>query len=266
MILIKIGGGKNINWDYIAEDIAKLDKKEKIIVIHGASETRDKIALQLKTPTQTVTSPSGVTSVFTDQNAIDVFLMAYAGLVNKKIVVSLQKHGVNAIGLSGIDGKLWLGKHKNNILIKQGDKTKLITGSLTGRVEKINTNLLHLLLSNNYTPVLCPPALSYDNVIINCDNDWATAILAGALDLKTIVVLFEAPGMLKNYTDENTIIPIVDKTKLFQIMPFAQGRMKKKIIGAQKAFELGVQTIYWGDGRIKNPIINLLSGKGTIIR
>jgi len=266
MILIKIGGGKNINWNYIAEDIVQLRKKEEIIVVHGASETRDKIAKQLKTPTKTVISPSGISSVLTDQNAIDIFLMTYSGLINKKIVAVFQKNGINAIGLSGVDGKLFQAKQKNNILIKKGRKTKLVTSNLTGRVEVINIQLLHLLLSNNYTPVLCPPAISYEDNIVNVDNDWTTAVLAGALTINKIIVLFEAPGMLKNYQDEKSVIPLIDKNELNTMKPFAHGRMAKKVLGALRAFELGVKTIYWGDGRVKNPIINLLLGKGTIIK
>ena len=48
-------------------------------------------------------------------------------------------------------------------------------------------------------------------------------------------------------------------------MGFAKGRMKKKILGAKKAFELGVEEIFWGDGRVKNSISSALKGNGTVI-
>src|SRR5260370_29500905 len=101
MLLIKIGGGQQINLDFIAQDIAThLADGEQIVLIHGASTTRDEIAQKLNIPTKTITSPSGITSVYTDAQAIDVFLMVYCGLVNKKIVNTLQKHNINALGLS----------------------------------------------------------------------------------------------------------------------------------------------------------------------
>ncbi len=84
MYLIKAGGGKTINWEYIAEDIVEISKTEKVVVIHGASAWRDEIAQKLNIPTKTITSPSGISSVYTDHHAIDVFLMVYAGLINKK--------------------------------------------------------------------------------------------------------------------------------------------------------------------------------------
>ena len=265
MLLIKIGGGKNIDWDNIAKDIADVTKKEKIILVHGASAIRDEIAKKLSSPTKIITSPSGITSVYTDQKALDVFLMVYAGLVNKKIVANLHKHGVNAVGLSGIDGKLWQAKWKKETYSQVNGKTKLISDNLTGRVEKVNTELIDLLLKNNYLPVMCPPAISFENQIVNTDNDWAISIMASALKIEKIIVLFEAPGLLKNIHDQTSVIKKIRKEDLDDFMKFAQGRMKKKILGAKKAFELGLREMYWGDARIKQPITRVLEGNGTII-
>jgi [amino group carrier protein]-L-2-aminoadipate 6-kinase len=192
MILIKIGGGKQININAICADIKTLiDKGEKIILVHGASTTRDEIAASLNHPTNTIVSPSGVSSVYTDAKSIDIFLMSYVGLINKRLVEKLQQHGVNAVGLSGIDGKLWQGKRKKVVYSQVNGKTKLISDSMTGKVEKINSSLITLLLENGYTPVLCPPAISDENEIINTDNDWATGVMVGALGIEKMVVLFE---------------------------------------------------------------------------
>lgn len=266
MILIKVGGGKQINWGHVASDIKTLvNQGEQVVIIHGASQTRNALAKQLGTPTKVIVSPSGVSSVYTDQKAIDIFLMAYAGLVNKKIVARLQAYGINAIGLSGIDGHLWTGKRKKVVYSKEGKKTKIITDNLTGRIEKVNTGLIRVLLQHNFVPVICPPALDENNQIINADNDWATAVMAGSLKIDRIVVLFEAPGLLAKFGDESSLIKTVDKDQLDKYLNFAQGLMKKKILGAKEAFKLGVKKIFWSDGRIKNPVINALKGKGTVI-
>jgi acetylglutamate/LysW-gamma-L-alpha-aminoadipate kinase len=267
MLLLKIGGGKNINLNFISDDIASLIARgEKIVVVHGASVTRDEIAQQLGIPTKTITSPSGVSSVYTDEKAIDVFLMSYAGLVNKKIVATLQKHGVNAVGLSGIDGRLWEAKRKDVVYAVENGKTKLIKDNLTGKVEKVNADLIELLIEHGYVPVICPPAISFDNEIVNTDNDFATVVMAEALKIKEIIVLFEAPGMLKNVHNEKSVIPKIEKEKLDDYLEYAVGRMKKKLLGTQKAFEHGVEKIYWSDGRIQHPVLNALDGKGTVIQ
>ncbi len=265
MILVKVGGGKTINWDFIAEDIKTLQKKEKIIIIHGASVKRDEIAKKLGSPTKTVTSPSGITSVYTDEKALEIFLMVYAGLMNKQIVAKLLKHGVNAVGLSGVDGALWQAKAKKELLIQEGKKVKLVKDNRTGRVEKINTDLIKMLIKNNYVPVISAPAISYENEIVNTDNDWAAAVTAGSLQVEKLIYLFEAPGLLKNHKDESTHIKKIQKIKLSEYLQYAEGRMKKKLLGVQKAIELGVKHIYWGDGRIKSPVTSALLGKGTVI-
>ncbi|MBI4226258.1 [LysW]-aminoadipate kinase, partial [Candidatus Roizmanbacteria bacterium] len=241
MILIKVGGGKTINWDYIAEDLAKIIKKEQVIIVHGASGIRDEIAQKLGHPTKTVASPSGISSVYTDKKALDIFLMVYAGLVNKKIVATLQRYNINAVGLSGVDGKLWEGKRKANLYVQDNNKTKLITDNLTGKVEKINSKLISILIENKFVPVICPPAISYDNEIINTDNDFAIAVMIRALKIKKLISLFEAPGLLKDVSNEKSLVSQIKKSELDKMMTLAKGRMKKKLMGAIKAFENGIE-------------------------
>lgn len=266
MLIIKIGGGKEIQWNYICEDVYQLvSSGQKIIIVHGASEKRNELAKIFGAPTKTVISPSGISSVLTDRTAIEIFLMAYAGLINKQLVEKLIAHGINAVGLSGIDGKLWQAKKKGNIFVKENGKTKLVKGNLTGRVEKVNHQLLALLIDHGYVPVISAPAISYENEIVNTDNDWATAVTAGSLQAKEIMYLFEATGLLKDFSDKSSVIAHIDKNHIDEFMHSAEGRMKKKLLGVKKAFELGVEKIYFGDGRIKNPIQSALEGKGTII-
>lgn len=265
MIVVKIGGGSTINWDYIGADIRALQKKDSLIIVHGASVKRDEIAKKLGAPTKVVTSPSGISSVYTDEKAIEIFLMVYSGLTNKQISALLLKHGINAIGLSGVDAKLWQAKPKKELLSKEGNKIKLLKNNKTGRVEKINTNLLKTLLENGYVPVISAPAISYEYEIVNTDNDWAAAVTAASMRAEKLVYLFEAPGLLKDYRKESSLIKHIPRDKISEYLKYANGRMKKKLLGAKKALELGVKNIYFGDGRIKNPISSVLKGKGTVI-
>jgi acetylglutamate/LysW-gamma-L-alpha-aminoadipate kinase len=255
-----------LNWEGVCRDVASLAEGERVVIVHGASARRDEIAARLNVPTRTVESPSGVTSVYTDEAALDVFLMVYAGLVNKRIVALLQRCGVNAVGLSGVDGALWRAKAKKEILVKEGTKTKLLTGNLTGRVEGVNFELIRLLLDHGYLPVICPPALSHECEIVNTDNDTAAGVMAEYLGVKRMVSLFEAPGLLKNPDDEASLIRHIDMNRIEQFLEYGRGRMKKKILGAKLAINAGVEAIYWGDGRIDRPVLSALQGNGTVIR
>ncbi len=266
MILIKAGGGRGINWEGICRNIAEILVSEPAVLVHGASAWRDEIAARLSVPVKKVVSPSGVSSVYTDAEAIDIFLMAYAGLVNKRVVARLQAHGVNALGLTGVDGRLWQARAKKDILVRDAGKTKLLRDNLSGRVERINGGLLRLLIDQGYCPVICAPAISYEGEIVNTDNDTAAAVMAEELGIKTMVYLFEAPGLLRDPDREDSLIRTVDRLRIDDVLSFARERMKRKLMGVKRAFEGGVDTVYFADGRIENPVRDALAGKGTVIR
>lgn len=264
MIILKVGGGKGINWDYIAEDLARV--KEHVVVVHGANAWMGEIAEKLGAPERTITSPSGHVSRYTDARAMEVLTMVYSGLINKKIVACLQRHGINAIGLSGADGRIWLGKRKDHILSQEGNKVKVVSDSATGVVESVNAALLRQLVGAGYTPVLTVPAITHSGELINVDNDRAAAVMAKDLKAETIVMLFEAPGLLADLADEGSLVHEVAGMQLDAYLEKVQGRMKKKLLGAREALSFGVEKIYFGDGRLPQPLSSVLAGNGTLLK
>ena len=266
MILVKAGGGAGLNWEGIALDLAELHQAVPLILVHGANALRNEIAARLGITLHTVVSPSGIASVYTDREALDVFLMAYAGVANKRIVALLQRHGLQAVGLCGVDGRLWEAKAKKDLLVRDNGKTKLLRNNLTGRVERINVELLQLLLDHGYVPVMCAPAISREHEIVNTDNDTAAAVMAAELKLKTIIFLFEAPGFLREADRPESLIPRLSRSELDGCLAWARGRMQKKLMAAKQALESGVQEVIFGDGRLMNPVKEALAGRGTVIR
>ncbi len=264
MIILKVGGGKNINWDYIASDIKNLG--EKVVIVHGANVWMREISEKLGLPEKIITSPSGFTSRYTDSKVMEGLTMIYSGLINKKIVATLQKHGVNAVGLTGADGKLWLGKRKEIIYEKAGDKVKIIRDSLTGNVVSVNVSLLTLLIKEGYTPVITIPAITDKGELINVDNDRAVAVMVKALSVAKVVMLFEASGLLADNEDESSKISSIEKQKLDSFLEKAHGRIRKKLLGAKEAILHGAKHVYFGDGRIAHPVKEALLGKGTVIQ
>jgi len=75
------------------------------IIVHGANALRDKLAEALGQPKEVITSVKGYSSVYSDDKMIDLMMMSYAGIRNKRIVELCHKHGINAVGLSD-----WMGK------------------------------------------------------------------------------------------------------------------------------------------------------------
>ena len=88
--------------------------------------------------------------MFSDTQAIDVILMSYAGLRNRRLVELCQQHGVNAVGLTGLDGRVVEGQRNRGIRVHEGGKT-LIKRDFSGKPRRVNTALLRLLLDHGYT-------------------------------------------------------------------------------------------------------------------
>lgn len=266
MLLIKIGGGKSVNIDSLSKDAARIAKSNKLLFLHGASEYRDEFASKLGIPTSTIISPSGHSGVYTDKNAIDVMSMVYSGLINKRLVSAFQKAGINAIGLCGADGKVIQGIRKESILSVENGKTKLIKDTYSGKATVVNADLLNLLIKNGYTPLLTQPIISQDGDLINSDNDRNIALIAQAMNIREVVILFEAKGLYKDFNDQSTLIAKVNRSELDELIATLSGRIKKKLLGVKEAFELGVQKVYFGDSRCDNPISSALAGEGTVIQ
>ena len=265
-IIVKVGGSAGINYDLVCDDIAALVKEgQRIVLVHGGSDETNRISTALGKPPRVLTSPQGYTSRYTDSETLDIFCMVYAGKTNTRIVERLQKRGVNAIGLSGLDGRLLEGPRKASVRSVVDGKQVLVRDDYTGKVEKVNSALLHLLLDNGYTPVISPPAISTEGEAINVDGDRASAMIARAMGAKQLVILSNIPGLLRAFPDETTLITHIKFEDLDQALGFAEGRMKKKVLGASEAIAGGVEQVVFGDARIAGCVRAAMAGRGTVI-
>ncbi|MBI3537995.1 MAG: [LysW]-aminoadipate kinase [Chloroflexi bacterium] len=266
MIVAKIGGSRGINLEFVCADIAVLAKSGKqIVIMHGAGNEANDLGEKLGAPAKHVTSPQGFTSRYTDRATLEIYVMAACGKINTFLCERLQKLGVNAIGLSGVDGRVLEGTRKDAIRIVEDGKQKILRDDFTGRVEKVNADLLRALLEKSYVPVIAPLAISFQSDAMNVDGDRAAAMVASALGAEQLIILTNVPGLLRNFPDETSLIARIDKNKVEASIDFAEGRMKKKVLGASEALKLGVKQIIFVDGRVEQPIQNALDGKGTVI-
>jgi len=262
MIIVKIGGGEGINLEGIVQDLAQL--KEKFIVVHGANALRDKLAEDLKQPKKVVTSVSGYASVYSDETMIDLMMMAYAGARNKRIVELCHQHGINAVGLSGLDGKVVQGVRNKGIRIYQDGKLKVLR-DFSGKPETINKGLLDLLLDHGYVPILTVPIIDEQNNAINTENDDVVSVLQKTMRAETVINLIEAPGFLENKDDEASLIKHIAAAELEAREQQVDGRMKRKMLAVRKLFEHGASRVIIADGRGDHPVADALSAKGTVI-
>ena len=262
MIIVKIGGGEKINIEGIIADLAAID--EQYLIVHGANALRDKLAEDLGQPKQVLTSVKGYSSVYSDDKLLDVMMMAYAGLRNKRIVELCQRSGINAVGLTGLDGKMVRGKRNQGIRVYQGKKLKIVR-DFSGKPQSVNTSLLYLLLDNGYVPVLTVPIIDEHNVAINTENDDVVRVLQQALKADTVINLIEAPGFLENKEDAGSLIESIPAAELEAREQQVEGRMKRKMLAVKKLFEQGATRVIISDGRTDHPVSDALAGRGTVI-
>jgi acetylglutamate/LysW-gamma-L-alpha-aminoadipate kinase len=262
VLVVKIGGAIGTGFENLAQDLTKY---KDFILVHGGSHDMNIISEKLEIPPRFVTSISGHVSRYTDEATLDVLKMVYSGKVNKTIIETMRKKGINAIGLSGLDGGLLKGKRKEAIRIVEGGKRKILRGDNTGKVEEVNSGLLRLLLNAGYIPVITIPIEAFDGGGLNADADRAAAAVASAMGANTLVILSNVPGLLKDPEDDSTLIEAIPKGQLESYVDFAQKRMKKKILGASEAIAGGVDKVIIGNANIDNPLTKALSGLGTVI-
>ncbi len=266
MIVVKVGGGTSLNIDAVVSDIVRLRAKgTELLLVHGGAQTTNAVAEALGHPPEFVTSETGHTSRRTDRRTLEIFEMVYCGQLNKMWVEKLQTRGINAVGLSGLDGRVFEGTRKDTLRIRVDGRRMVLRDDWTGTVEKVNTELLKLLIGGGYFPVLTPPGSSTAGEAINVDGDRAAAMVAGAFNADALVILTDQVGLLKQFPDESTLITNIPKGQAGQFMEFAEGRMKKKVMGAVEAIEGGVGKVIFGDGRVDEPITRALAGAGTHI-
>jgi acetylglutamate/LysW-gamma-L-alpha-aminoadipate kinase len=266
MIIVKVGGGAGIDYDALCADIAGLwASGRRMALLHGGSHETNLLAERLGHPPRFVLSPSGYSSRYTDRATLEIFMMAYSGKVNKLIVERLQRLGVNAFGLSGLDGRLLEGRRKAVIRIVEDGKQKVLRDDWTGTVERVNSGLIVALLEGGYLPVIAPLASSFDGEAINVDGDRAAAAVAAALGAEALLLLSNVPGLLRAFPDESTLIPRIERAAVEEFLPIAQGRMKKKVLGAAEALAGRVGRVVLGDARSAQPVSRALAGEGTVI-
>jgi acetylglutamate/LysW-gamma-L-alpha-aminoadipate kinase len=262
-LVIKIGGATGVATVNILDEVARLiGSGERIVLLHGGSELTNELSERLGHPMRTVTSPNGMTSRYTDAETLNIFAMAVAGAINTELVAGLQQRGINALGLCGVDGRLLVARRKSVVrTVTSEGRTMLLRDDYTGQIEQVNARLLDQLLAAGYTPVVAPLALSYEGERLNVDGDRAAAAIAVALQADTLVLMTNVPGLLRDINDATSLIHAIPVADLEDCMAYAQGRMRKKLLGAQEALRGGVSRVCIGNESLQA----VLNGAGTTI-
>ena len=257
MITIKIGGSviDDLHPTTIS-DIKKFSENEGVILVHGGGKEVTKVCEQLGKEPKFVTSPSGIKSRYTDKETAEIFTMVMSGRINKTIVRMLQQNGINAVGLSGVDGKIIQADRKKKLLIvNEKGRKQAIDGGYTGKISNVNDSLIKSLLKQGFTPVIAPIALSEESEFLNVDGDRAAAYVAAKFQSDKVLFITNVDGLLM----DDKLVKNLTLEEAKKIRPKIGPGMEKKILAATEALDMGVKEALIANGQKENPISSAIA-------
>lgn len=200
-IVIKYGGNAIVDPELTRDLLGRIvnlrNEGYNIVIVHGGGPFI-KQNLEL----------AGIESEFiggqrkTDSKAMKYIEMSLKGEVNGNIVREINLLGAKAVGLSGKDGLLAVAKKRYHY---DEDENEVDIGQV-GDIEKVNTDIIDLLLENNFIPVVASIATGRDGIDYNINADNFAGFLAAALNADELLLLTDIDGLLMNPEDETTII------------------------------------------------------------
>jgi len=252
-LVVKIGGSllRYGASGEILDDLAKQAGSNQLILVHGGGDVVTDIAQRLGKEQKFIVSPEGIRSRFTDKETSEIYTMVMSGMISKKLTASLEKRGVRAVSLSGLDGSLLIARRKKKLVTVDGrGRRMLIDGGYTGKIERVNSNLIENLLAGRYLPLISPIAISEEGDALNVDGDRAAASVAIAVQAKTIVFLTNVDGLMK----DGTLVENVSAAKARGLLPSIGFGMQKKVMASIESIEGGVPEAIICSGTAKNPV------------
>jgi acetylglutamate kinase len=258
-VVIKYGGSAMIDEEIkesVIEDIVLMKLVGfKPVVVHGGGNEISEMLNKL-----------GIASRFqnglrvTDEATVDVVEMVLAGKVNKSIVQLIQNHDINAVGITGKDGKTLK-------CIKKLDDGEDI--GFVGEISEVNTKLIDSLLENDFIPVIAPIGTDDQGQTYNINADYAASAIAGALKAEKLIFLTDVEGVLRNVDDKDSLISriTIDEVDMFIQQGVISGGMIPKVECCVEGLHLGVKNVHILDGRVVHSMLLEIftkSGVGTM--
>ncbi len=257
VIVVKYGGNAMINEELkqqVMEDIVLLHLiGVRIVLVHGGGPEISELMAKLGKKAEFV---DGLR--VTDKETVDIVQMVLAGKVNKTLVNLLEMKGGNAMGISGMDGRLIEAAPKNEKL------------GFVGNIKKINIAPVIDLLEKDYIPVISTVGCDKNGNTYNINGDTAAAYIAGALGAERLIMMTDIAGVLTDKDDPSTLIPnltVAEAKKLYE-NGVISGGMIPKVDCCIEAIERGVKKVIIMDGCVPHSILMELltnEGAGTMV-
>ena len=263
-IVVKYGGNAMLNDELknkVLPDIVFLQcAGMRPVVVHGGGPEITRMLMQAGKKSEFV---SGLR--VTDAESVGIAEMALVGKINTDLVARLNTLGGKAVGLNGKDATLIQAK-KHLADVYENGEVNLVDIGYVGNVEKVNTELIEVLLDAGFIPVIAPTGVGAQGETYNINADSVAGEVAGALKAEKLLVLTDVRGIYSDYRDENSFISTLtfEKAQELIIRGKIDGGMIPKVRACITALSGGAKKTHIIDGRAEHTILmEILSDKGV---
>lgn len=254
-IVVKYGGNAMLNDELknkVLQDIVFLQSAGmRPVVVHGGGPEITRMLVQAGKKSQFV---SGLR--VTDEESVGIAEMALVGKINTDLVGRLNMLGGKAVGLNGKDAHLIQAK-KHLADVYENGEVNLVDIGYVGNVEKINTELINVLLDSGFIPVIAPTGFGDAGETYNINADSVAGEVAGALKAEKLIVLTDVKGIYSDYRDESSFISTLsfETAQELIIRGKIDGGMIPKVRACITALSGGAKKTHIVDGRAEHTIL-----------
>lgn len=256
------------NLASLAEELALLHQVGiRVCVIHGGGKQLTELAKKLGV-VQTVIEGRRVT----DDDTLELATMVFRGKINTDILASLRQRGIEAVGLSGVDGGVIKAQKRppKEIRNRETGATETVDFGHVGDVVDVDTRLIHLLLDGDYLPIISSLGADDDGKVFNINADTIAAEIAVGLQAEKLILLSDVNGIYLDPSDESSKIArlTADETQEMIDSGKATGGMIPKLQSLISLLERGVRSAHVISGSTRNALLSEVftdEGTGTMV-
>jgi len=201
----------------------------------------------------------------TDEATMNVVEMVL-GESNQELVGLINKHGGKAVGISGQDGRFIHARPM--ALPPDTDSGEAVDLGLVGDIERIDPDIIHLLLSREFIPVIMPIGVGTDGTAYHINSDLAAGQLARTLHAETLILMTNVPGVSGRDGKLAYVLTASEAEGLLRDGT-VKGGMRPRLMAALQAVREGVRSVHIIDGSVGSALLLEVltdSGVGTAVR
>ncbi|MFQ5481502.1 MAG: acetylglutamate kinase [Nitrospinaceae bacterium] len=191
----------------------------------------------------------------TSAEMIDIVEMVLGGKVNQDIVSLINRHGGNAVGITGKDGDLIHAKRFRKVKVSpETDRPEIIDLGLVGEIKKVNVGVLETLDGAEFIPVIAPIGRGENGETLNINADFVASSIAQARRAAKLVLMTDVEGVKDKKGRLLTTLTRRQAMRLTQTGVIRTG-MAPKVQCCLDALKAGVEKTHIIDGRVKHALL-----------